>query len=153
MEFPAVRFADGLPQAPRGHFHLEIYKKGVLIEVFDEENLIVDNSKQIHAMLLGGNVANNSVTKISFGTNGTAPVGGNTAITNPYTKNLDSVSYPATNQVCFNFSLGATEDNGVAILEFGLITGAGTLYARKTRATALNKDTDISFNGSWTINF
>lgn len=140
-------------KAPTGHFHLEIYEKGVLVEVFDEHNLIVNNSKQIQANLLGGNVTGQSVTQISFGTNGTAPAAGDTAITSPYTKNIDSVSYPLTNEVQFNFSLGAAEDNGAAILEFGLLTASGILYARKTRSSALNKASDISLTGSWIISY
>ena len=41
----------------------------------------------------------------------------------------------------------------MAILEFGLLTGGDVLYARKVREAALNKDSDISISGSWTITF
>ncbi|MGC1304611.1 MAG: hypothetical protein WA840_19755 [Caulobacteraceae bacterium] len=139
--------------APSGRFRLWTWRRGVLMEVTDEANLIVSNSQQIHAQLLGGQVANNSVTQIAYGT-GTAPAAvGNTVITNPFAKPLDSVAFPASNQVQFNFSLASTEDNGVAISEFGLLTAGGVLYARKVRTAPLNKDTDLSFTGSWTISF
>lgn len=144
---------EDFAQAPSGLFTLNVYQKGELIEVFQEKNLIVNNSKQIHANLLGGAVTNQSVTKIAFGTNGTAPSSGDTTITGAYTKLLDNVTYPSSNQVQFNFSLGSGEDNGQAILEFGLITGGGTLYARKVRSTALNKASDLSLTGSWVISF
>ncbi|HCE08616.1 MAG TPA: hypothetical protein DEQ40_08450, partial [Oxalobacteraceae bacterium] len=75
------------------------------------------------------------------------------SITSPFTKALDSVTYPASNQVQFNFSLATTEDNGVAIMEFGLLNGLGALYARIVRSSALNKASDISLSGSWTISF
>lgn len=138
---------------PKGRLYLEVYRRGELIEVFEEENLIVDGSKQTHARLLGGDVSNRSVTRFSVGTNGTAPAAGNTALTSPYTKAIDTVSYPATNQVQFAFSLGSGEANGKAIMEFGLLTAGGTLYARRVRASALNKDSDISLSGTWTITF
>lgn len=138
---------------PKGHFLLKVFRRGLLVDEVDEPNLIVNGSKLIHAQLLGGNFSNNNVNTIGYGTNGTAPAGGNTALTGAYTKALDSVTYPASNQVQFNFSLASGENNGMAILEFGLLTGASALYSRKTRATALNKDTDISFTGSWTISF
>lgn len=144
---------DDFSQAPSGLFTLRVYRRGSLVELFEEANLIVDNSKQIHAKLLGGSVANQSVTQISFGTSGTAPAGGNTTITDPYTKALDTVTYPATNQVSFNFSLSTSEANGKAIMEFGLLTAGSSLYARKVRSAALNKDTDISVAGSWVITF
>jgi hypothetical protein len=140
-------------EAPSGHFRLEVRRSGVLIDVFEENNLIVDGSKQTHARLIGGDVASRSVTQISFGTSLTAPVVGNTTITAPFTKAIDSVTYPATNQVRFSFSLGTAESNGKAIGEFGLLTAGGVLYARKTRTAALNKESDITLSGTWTITF
>lgn len=148
-----IALIDRLDKAPTGRFRLEIYRRGTLIEVFEENNLIVDNSKQIHAHLLGGDVTNRSVTQIGFGTNPTAPVGGNTALTGAYVKTIDLVTYPATNQVNFAFSLGTSEAQGLAISEFGLITAGNMLYARKVRSLPLNKDVDLTLAGSWLISF
>lgn len=138
---------------PSGELHLRIYRGGVLVETFIEKNLIVDGSKQLLSRLLGGTVANNSVTKIGFGTSGTAPAAGNAALTNPTVKALDSITYPDASKVSFNFSLGSAEANGKAIMEFGLFSAGDVLFARRVRATALNKDTDISLAGSWVITF
>lgn len=149
----SVSIRDEVTGAPSGHFRLEIFRKGELVDVFEEKNLVVVGSKQTHARLLGGDVTNRSVTKISYGTSLTEPAEGNTSITNAFTKSIDSVSYPATNQVRFAFSLGASEANGKAIGEFGLLTAGNVLYARKTRAAALQKESDISLSGTWTITF
>lgn len=138
---------------PAGHFRLEIYRRGELIEVVDEKNLIVDNSKQIHARLLGGDVGNRSITQIGFGTNPAAPVPGNTTLTDAFVKAVDNVLYPAANQVRFTFSLGTGEANGKAISEFGLLTAGNMLYARKVRSAPLHKESDLTFAGTWTINF
>jgi hypothetical protein len=148
-----LQLLDNFDRAPSGLFVLRIYRGDELIETFEEKNLIVTNSQQIHAKLLGGAVTNMSVTQIGYGTSLTAPVVGNTSLTSPYMKALDSVSYPATNQVSFNFSLGSAEDNGVSIGEFGLFTAGGLLYARKTRTAAIPKASDLSFTGSWVISF
>lgn len=140
--------------AVTGHFYLEVRdSEGRIVEVVDEPNLVVIGARQTLARLLGGDGANRSVTQIGFGTNGTAPVTGNTSLTGQYAKALDTISFPNTDRVQFNFSLGVGENNGVAIAEFGLLTAAGVLFARKTRATPLNKDSDLSFTGSWTIIF
>lgn len=138
---------------PSGRFILNVWRDGVLVDQIDEPNLIVDNSKQIHARLLGGDVANRSVTQIAFGTSGTTPAGGNTSITGAFVKAVDLVSYPNANQVQFDFSLSSSQNNGMAILEFGLLTAGNVLYARKVRTVALNKESDLSFTGSWIISF
>ncbi|MCD9228932.1 hypothetical protein ACPPTR_10490 [Ralstonia pseudosolanacearum] len=142
-----------MQRAPSGLFLLRVYRRGELIEVFEEKNLIVVGSQQTHAKLLGGDVASQSVTRIGFGTNGTAPAFSNSSLTGAYTKAVDAVSYPAANQAQFALSLGTGEANGMAISEFGLITAGGTLYARKTRSTPLNKGDDITLAGTWTVSF
>ena len=144
---------DSVMNHPTGHFALDVFRRGKLIERIREPNLIVGGYGLIQSQLLGGNVTGNSITQFGIGTNGTAPVAGNTALTGPYYNAIASVTYPAANQVAFGFGLASGEANGVAIMEFGLLTTAGALYARKVRAAALNKDTDISFAGVWTITY
>lgn len=139
--------------APVGDFKLNIYQRNRLIEVFEERNIIVNGSKSVLASLIGGSVANNSVTQIGFGTGTNAAAATNSSLTTPFLKAFDSVAYPVAGQTQFNFSLGSTENNGMAITEFGLLTAAGVLFARKVRSTALNKASDISLTGAWTITF
>jgi hypothetical protein len=148
-----MNFCEDEQPQPTGRLQYTVFENGTPIEVFDEQNLIVDNSKQVHARLLGGDVTNRSVTQFAVGTNGTTPAGGNTSLSGAFMKALDATSYPATNQVKFDFSLSSSEANGMAILEFGLFTAGSTLYARRVRSAALNKDSDISISGSWTISF
>lgn len=153
----SISVHDKFERSPSGLFLLKVFRLGELIEVFEEKNLIVVGSQQIHARLLGGDPASHAVTQIGYGTSGTTPAFGNTALTGAYLKPIDSVVYPATNQVQFNFSLGVggadSSAYGLAISEFGLLTNASTLYARKTRSAPLNFNSDISFTGSWTISF
>jgi hypothetical protein len=144
---------DDFERKPRGDFYLEVRRAGKLIEVFEEKNLVVIGSQQAHAKLLGGDVAGQSVTQIGFGTSAVAPVFSNSVLTSAYIKAVDGHSYPLTNQVQYAFSLGTGEANGKAISEFGLLTASGALYARKTRTAPLNKDTDLTFSGTWTISF
>lgn len=146
-------FIDNLYR-PEGIFRLDIFRKGELIEQYEDNNLVVDVSKQQLAHLVGGDVTSRSITKIGFGTGGTAPVVGNTGLTAGfYSKALGAVSYPATNAVQFAFSLGTTEANGMAIIEFGLFCANDVLFARKTRSGSILKDTDLTLSGSWRLNF
>lgn len=140
---------------PTGHFVLDVFRDGKLIEHFEEKNLIVIGSQPIHAHLLGGDVTGNSVTKFGVGTNATAPAFGNGALTGQYQNALTGVSYPASNQVQFSFAMGSGDAAafGMAISEFGLLTPTGILYARKTRSQPLNFASDIAFSGTWAISF
>ena len=140
-------------RAPTGRFELWVRRNGVLVEHVDEPNLIVNGSRNLHALLIGGTVSNNSVTQIGYGTGTAAPAVGNSGLTAQFAKALDSVTFPATNQVAFNFSLLTSEDNGALISEFGLLTAGGALYARKVRSAPLTKNSSLSFTGTWTIAF
>lgn len=147
-----INFNDAIGR-PEGIFTLNVFRGGKLIETYEDKNLVVNLSKQQLARLIGGDVANRSITKIGFGTSGTAPAGGNTTLTDAYVKLLGGVTYPATNSVEFAFTLGTSEANGKSIMEFGLFTAGDVLFARKTRAGAIVKDSDLSLAGSWRITF
>lgn len=144
---------DTWERRPSGLFTLNVFRGGVLIERVEESNLVVDLAKTGLARMLGSDLTNRPITQIGFGTSGTAPAAGNTALTGAYLKNHDGSTFPGAGQVSFAFSLGTSEANGMAILEFGLLTANGTLYARKTRSTALNKAADITISGSWVLTF
>lgn len=147
-----IELIDTVERRPEGILTLQIFRKGELIEEVGY-NLVVDLSKQQLARLIGGDVTNRSLTKIGFGTSGTAPAAGNTSLTDAYVKALGAVTYPATNSVQFAFTLGTSEANGKSIQEFGLFTADDVLFARKTRAGAIVKDSDLSLSGTWRINF
>lgn len=147
-----IELIDTVERRPEGILTLQIFRKGELIEEVGY-NLVVDLSKQQLARLIGGDVANRSITKIGFGTSGTAPAAGNTSLTDAYVKALGAVTYPATNAVQYAFTLGTSEANGKSIQEFGLFTAGDVLFARKTRAGAIVKDSDLSLSGTWRINF
>lgn len=138
--------------APVGTLRLKVFRHGRLIESWEARNLIVNGSKALLASLLGGAVAGKSITKIGFGTNGTAPAAANTALTGAFVKAVDAPTY-AAGAVTFPFTLASGEANGVSIIEFGLLSADNTLFSRRVRATPIVKAADISFIGSWTIQF
>jgi hypothetical protein len=137
----------------RGIFKLRVYKRGELIEDYEDHNLVVDVARVALARLVSGDAAASAITQIGFGTNGTAPAAGDTALTAPLLKAIASHSFPATGQVAFAWTLTTAEGNGKSIAEFGLVCADGSLFARKNRTAALAKDSDISLSGTWTIQF
>ncbi|MNC78397.1 hypothetical protein D3C75_1305980 [compost metagenome] len=52
----------------------------------------------------------------------------------------------------FAFTLGESEANGLNIRELGLLCADETLFARKVRGL-IEKTSDLSITGSWTIIF
>lgn len=140
----------------RGRFSMKVYRRGRLIETFTENNLIVNGARRAMEKLIAGNVEGASITNISFGVSGNVPTPGDEGIADAFTKPVTSVAFlPAAEGggVEFSWDLLTTEANGKAILEFGLMCADGTLFARRTRATPINKDSDIAIEGQWIINF
>ena len=135
----------------RGHFRMRVYLRGVLIETFEDHNLIVDGARSLVIRLISGNGNGVYVNRIAFGTNGNIPVPNDTEIAAPVIKTVDQVSYPSANQAQFDWSLAKTEGNGKEIREFGLLCTDNTLFARKVRLHPIYKDSDIALEGQWII--
>jgi hypothetical protein len=124
-----------------------------LVEESRRENLIVNGARNQMARLIAGNFTSRNITKISLGTNGTEPTVDDVEITNAFTKEVEGFSYPAMGQVTISWKLLTSEDNGQAIMEFGLVCADDTLFSRRVRAHPIYKETDISIEGQWTILF
>ena len=159
---------------PRGIFKMTVRKAGEIIEVYEDHNMIVNNAKLLMAHLIGGDTSGRSITKIGFGTNNATPLPDNASLTNPYVKQIGSISFPGFStddinvgpifglpddlivayygyQVQFDWELLTTEGNGRAISEFGLISENNTLFSRRARNNPIHKESDISIEGSWII--
>ena len=143
---------DKVP-ALRGEFSLIIRdKSGNIIEKFIDKNLIVNVAKTSLAQLASNAGPNKWISKIAFGTNGTSPDVGDTAITNSFLKSFTGVTYPEFNSVAFGWTLDYGDANGLNISEFGLLSNDSTLFARKTR-TPITKSSDLQLQGVWKIVF
>jgi len=137
----------------KGVFSLKVYKNGEMVDEYIENNLIVNIARDQMARLVAGDVAGRSIDRIAFGTNGAAESPTDNQITSMFDKEINGHTYMASGQVRFDWRLETTENNGMAIMEFGLLTADGTLFARRTRSNPIHKDSDISIEGEWTIIF
>jgi hypothetical protein len=137
----------------RGQFRVKVYRRGKLVEAYEDNNLIVNAAKDAMAAFIAGAGAGKNITGIAVGTNGATPTPDDTEITEAYAKTIDSITFPATGQVEFSWTLTTAEANGKAIKEFGLLMQDGTLFARKHRASPINKESDIALEGQWSIIF
>lgn len=141
---------------PRGFVKYSVFEHDRLIASYMDNNLVVAGGRNAVAALVGGNIGTSPnrkfITSFGVGTNGNAPVDGDTALTSPFTKALDSKTYPSTGVVQANFTITIGEANGMAIQEFGLYCEDGTLFARKVVNT-INKTSAIRIEGTWQIQF
>jgi hypothetical protein len=136
-----------------GKLEVKVFKSGKLVDSFVEDNLIVNGARTQMSHLIAGDFSGRKVSQIAFGTSGTEPTVDNQTITNPFVKNINAASYPTATSVKFDWDLGTSEDNGAAIMEFGLLCDDGTLFSRRVRTNPINKADDISIEGHWTISF
>lgn len=138
-----------------GIFEMWVRRGVVVIEHYRDDNLIVDGARNKAARLFAGDgdAASHKIARIAFGTSAAAPQAEDAAITNQYAKDVAGFEFPDTGQVQTSWELGVEEANGMAIMEFGLLSGDGTLLCRKTRDKPINKESDISVEGRWTWMF
>jgi len=150
-----IRFTDEYPKQfeVRGILRYTVFKNGIPIETVEDQNLIVNGARIQMAHLTAGDFTGRNIKKIAFGTNGTEPTLADTMITNSFSKDVSGFSYPADGQVQIDWNLLVTEANGLAIMEFGLLTAGDVLYSRRIREKPLNKEADISLKGQWTLIF
>jgi len=145
-----MQFEETMPMT--GGFRMRVFEKGILIDEYEEKNLIVNGARSAAAQLIAGAGSGKHIAKIAFGTNGNIPTPDDTAITAPFIKNLSGVTYPVLGRAEFSWKLLASEANGKQIIEFGLLCEDGTLWARKVREEAVPKGPDIALEGEWFIN-
>lgn len=136
----------------RGTLEVAVIRDDRLIDWWKDENLIVNGAREMLARLIAGDGAGDSVASIGFGT-GSAPASPNdTGLTAAHWRPLSGHEYPAPGKVRFRFALSTAEANGLTIREFGLRTSSGELFSRKVRG-GIEKNSDISLEGTWTITF
>lgn len=136
----------------KGNFTLEIYEVGTgkIIDHYADKNLVLTLGHGNLAKLLGGHASGHAVTKIGMGTNGTAPTLADTALTGLFSKAIDTISYPDSNSIKFEYEILPEEANGMTIMEFGLLTSTDVLFARKVRSAIIKTDA-VGYRGSWKI--
>jgi hypothetical protein len=125
------------------------------------QNLFLDTGRQFMAYLFGARspMSDFACQKFGMGTGTQASKVTDTQLQSPiefsagvYTKNINSVSFPAPYVARVQFTIGASEGNGYAITELGLFSGSGVLLARVIR-TAIPKTSDFSPTLTWRIRF
>lgn len=134
----------------RGRIHFKVKKKGRIVEVFDDHNLVVDAGRIWMAKLAEGK-ATPAIVKIGVGENTAAENRLDTEITGCVFIPVKASRTGLTTR--FDFLIGTADANGINIHDFGLYTADNTLFSRRVRQEDLQKANDIEIEGYWEIYF
>jgi hypothetical protein len=140
-------------QGYRGLFNMQVRAGGEVVRNYAGHNHIVNGAKGVMARLVGGYLDGNSVSKIACGTGDAEVDDDDTAITEPFIKDVDGISLPEADQVQFDWHLDNGEYNGKSIKEFGLLTGDDTLFARIVLDAPIVKTAQFSVDVQWVVVF
>lgn len=140
----------------RGEFTMRVVDKcGNTVSEYSDRNMIVNLSKVAMALLvseLSPEAQGKVITTFGVGTGEAQAAPDDTSLTNAYTNAVLSHDFPSPGRVRFTWSLDYGEANGRDISEFGLFCADGSMFAHKVRG-AVHKDSDLAFEGTWTIIF
>lgn len=147
-----ARFDDA-PLELRGDVVIELYdRENNLIERRERKNLILNAARDSMARLIAAANPSYLVTTFGVGTGTAAPTPTDSALTSPFTKALDGVTFPSMGKAVFAWSLDYSEANGKAITEYALINAGGQLFSRLVQPV-INKTSAFRLAATWSIQF
>jgi hypothetical protein len=163
-----LRMLDGCHIS--GELNYTVLRGGEAIGRYSERNMIMTLGRVAVARLFAGLPGGNGA-KIGVGEDGSPVSPEQTSLTNQSLVEASTIGFAqavtadgilswvpsdtATPNVRFEFGFGPNDANGLSIMEFGLFTHDGVMFARRIRASGkpIGKDEDLSIEGYWIIRF
>lgn len=149
---------EDIPQKCRGEFHIDILKKGQLVQAIHDHNLVVNTGRCRLAELAAGK-SEKFITHIGVGSGGEVEDEADTALTDQQLFELTASSVDGRDAK-FEFVIGEDQANGLDIREFGLFCADGTMFSHRVRrneetgkVSVIGKDVDIELRGYWILHF
>ena len=152
-----ISIEDNL-QKVRGDIHLEIYRKGKLVEAINDHNLVVDLGRRRLAELITGQ-SDSIITQVGFGSGSNEESGSDSELQDQLLFPLRPIEVGGvTSKVegldaIFYFTLEEYEAVGLSIRELGLFCNDDCMFSHRVRRGEIFKDSDIAIKGSWTLHF
>ena len=152
-----INIVDDVPKV-RGDIHLEIYRKGQLVETVDDHNLVVDAGRRRLAELITGQ-SNSIINQVGFGSSSNDETGNDTELQDQLLFPLRPIEFGGvTSKVeglnaIFYFTLEEYEAVGLSIRELGLFCDDDCMFSHRVRRGEIFKDSDIAIKGTWTLRF
>ena len=148
-------FVEGLKS--RGDVFIRVVRQedNEIVHSHAIRNLIVALGKTAMARFLGGYSGQSGeyLSKIAFGTDGTAAASGNTALGLSQLVKTATVSYPAFNQVMFSAVMATTEGGTLTYQELGLLSNTSSNLFSRVVIPAITKSSLYRIEVDWVISF
>lgn len=146
------------PQKCRGEFHIEVRRRGEIVDEFHDHNLVVDTGRVRLAELAAG-LSKKHITHIGVGSGGDVEDESDTALIDQQLFDVTDASVDGRD-ARFEFVIGAEDANGLSITEFGLFCADGTMFSHRVRRDegtgrigTIEKMEDIEIRGYWILHF
>ena len=138
-------------QQCRGEFHVEVRRRGKVIDEFGDHNLVV-NSGRVRLAELAAGKSDRYITQIGIGSGSSAEQEDDTALEEQQLYPLSASSVDGRD-ARFDFIIGENDANGLAIREFGLFCSDDTMFTHRVRRGVIEKESDIELHGYWILHF
>lgn len=149
---------EDAPQRVKGEFHIEVRRKGKIVDEFHDHNLVVETGRIRLANLAAG-LSDKYITQIGVGSGKEIEDEADTELTEQQLFPLTGVSVDGRDAK-FEFIIGPEEANGLSIREFGLFCGDDTMFSHRVRRNedtmkvgTIDKGEDIEIRGYWILHF
>lgn len=149
---------EDTPNACRGEFHIEVWRKGKPVKELHDHNLVVNVGRERLARLAAG-LSQNHITQIGVGSGTTVEEETDTELQEQQLFPLSDVSVDGRDAK-FEFIIGENEANGLSITEFGLFCADDTMFSHRVRRDedtgkigVIDKMSDIELRGYWLLHF
>ena len=142
----------------KGEFHIEVLRKGKIVDEHHDHNMVVNVGRERLANLAAG-LSDKYITQIGVGT-------GKIIEEETDTELQDQHLFPLVNNSVdgrdakFEFIIGEEDANGLAITEFGLFCADNTMFSHRVRRNedtgeiaVIDKMSDLEIRGYWILHF
>lgn len=142
----------------QGEFHIEVLRKGKIVDEHHDHNMVV-NVGRIRLASLAAGLSDKYITQIGVGTGKTMEEETDTELQEQQLFPLSNVSVDGRDAK-FEFIIGEDKANGLSITEFGLFCADDTLFSHRVRRDegtgkigVIDKMSDIELRGYWLLHF
>ena len=152
-----IAFED-TPKVCRGEFCIEVRRNGQIVDEYSDHNLVVNVGRERLANLAAG-LSDKYITQIGVGTGTNIEDEDDTELEEQALFPLSNVSVDGRDAK-FEFIIGESDANGMAITEFGLFCADDTMFSHRVRRNedtgkigVIDKMDDLELRGYWILHF
>jgi len=146
-----IKFQDHVDPC-KGDFHIDVYKKGKMLQTIDDHNLVVDFGRIRLAELAAGTKPGQHIAQIGVGSGADVEDVSDIQLKDQQLFPLAGATVSGRD-VRFDFMIDTNQANGLKIHEFALFCVDNTMFSHRVRPGVIEKADDIQLKGYWILHF